>query len=360
MSLEDYKDDVVTCFGASCGFCERKCPIYQIAKKKTLTSRGRNRTILGIIEGKVKPSAALAEAYYQCMLCGCCERWCALPDTEIERELRQYLVENGCEIEKHKENVASVMEFGNPYGEGDLDKWRDGIGFASEEDTTVLFFAGCTMPLRQPETLRKLVELIGPETMAVMENPVCCGSYVLRTGYQKEYSELTERFLDYLKGRSISEIITPCPGCYTTLREKLTESMPDIRVVHTTQKLKEMLDSGKIAVARNIGKTTYHDPCHLGRLEGIIEEPRAILRKISDFAEMPDSGFDSNCCGAGGGVRAAFPELSEEIGKKRMREAQETKADILVSSCPFCEAQFENIGGMEVMDIVDALWKAVK
>ena len=63
MSLEDYRDDVVTCFGASCGFCERKCPVYQIIKKKTFTSRGRNRAILGIIEGKVKPSKELAEAY---------------------------------------------------------------------------------------------------------------------------------------------------------------------------------------------------------------------------------------------------------------------------------------------------------
>jgi Fe-S oxidoreductase len=328
MSLEDYRDDVETCFGTSCGFCERKCPVYQIRKKKTFTSRGRNRAILGIIEGKVKPSKALAEAYYQCMMCGCCDRWCALPDTEIERE--------------------------------DLGAWKEDISFASPEETSTLFFAGCTMPLKQPETLRKLVELMGPGTMSVMESPVCCGSYVVRTGYEKEYSELTDRFIDYLNGRDISEIITACPGCYTTLKEKLAETMPDISVVHTTLKLKEMLDSGEITVARNIGKTTYHDPCHLGRLEGIIEEPRAILRKISDFVEMQDSGYDSNCCGAGGGVRAAFPELSEEIGKKRMREAQDTKADILVSSCPFCEAQFESIGGMEVMDIVDALWKAVK
>ncbi|UCF08113.1 MAG: (Fe-S)-binding protein [Thermoplasmata archaeon] len=360
MTLEDYKDDIVTCFGASCGFCERKCPVYQIAKKKTLTSRGRNRTILGIIEGKVEPSEALARAYYQCMMCGCCERWCALPDTEIERELRKYLVENGFENEKHKENVENVMEFGNPYGQEDLSKWKEGIKFASPGESSTLFFAGCTMPLKQLETLRRTVKLLGPEKMVVTENPFCCGSYVLRTGYEKEYTELANRILDYLKDLDIREVITPCPGCFTTLKEMLTEKMPDIKVIHTTQRLKEMLDSGEIVVERKIGKTTYHDPCHLGRLEGIIMEPRAILERISDFVEMPDSGYDSNCCGAGGGVRAAFPELSEEIGKRRIREAQATGADILVSSCPFCEGQFENIGGMKVMDIVDALWEAVK
>ena len=126
-------------------------------------------TILGIIEGKVEPSKALAEAYYQCMLCGCCERWCALPDTEIERELRKYLVEEGFEIEKHKTNVENVKKFGNPYGVEDLKEWREGIDFSSPEETSTLFFAGCTMPLRQPETLRKIVELLGPENMAVME-----------------------------------------------------------------------------------------------------------------------------------------------------------------------------------------------
>lgn len=359
MSLADYREDIETCFGASCGFCERKCPVYQIIKKKTFTSRGRNRAILGIIEGKVKPSKELAEAYYQCMMCGCCNRWCALPDTEIGKELRKFLVEEGFEIEKHKANVENVMKFGNPYGVENLNAWREGIEFSSPEKTSTLFFAGCTMPLRQPETLRRIVELLGPEKMTVMEEEICCGSYVTRTGYEKEYNELTDRFIKYMTDNNIKEIITACPGCYTTIKEKL-EKMPDVKVVHITEKLKEMLEKGELKIKRKIGKVTYHDPCHLGRLEGIIEEPRAILKKIGDFVEMEDHGYDSNCCGAGGGVRAAFPELSQEIGKKRIEEAKATGAEILVSSCPFCEEQFKSVGGIKVMDIIDAVWEVVK
>lgn len=360
MSLEDFREDVETCFGASCGLCERKCPVYQIVKKKTFTSRGRNRAILGIIEGKVEPSQEMAEAYYQCMLCGCCERWCALPDTEIERELRKYLIENGFEIEKHKANVENVMKFGNPYGEKDLNKWREGIKFSSPKDTSTMFFAGCTMPLRQSDTLKKAVELLGSENLAVMDNEVCCGSYVARTGYEKEYNELTDRFIKYLDENGIKEIITACPGCYTTIKDKLEKAGSEIKVTHITQKLVEMLEKHKITVKKIIGKATYHDPCHLGRLEGLIEEPREILRQISDFREMPDHGYESNCCGAGGGVRAAFPKLSFEIGKKRIEEAMSTDAEILVSSCPFCEEQFKSVGDMKVMDIIDAVYVAVK
>jgi Fe-S oxidoreductase len=358
MSLADYKDDVETCFGTSCGFCERKCPVYQILQKKTFTSRGRNRTILGIIEGKVKPSKELAEAYYQCMLCGCCERWCALPDTEIEKELRKYLIEKGFEIEKHKTNVENVMKFGNPYGASDLKKWREGIKFSSSDKSSTLFFSGCTMPLRQTETLKRTVELLGPENLTIMEDEICCGSYVTRCGYEKEYNQLTDRFLIYLKENAIKEIITACPGCYTTIKDKLTRNEVDIKIIHITQKLVDLLEEHKITVKKMLGKTTYHDPCHIGRLEGIVDEPREILRQISDFREMPNSKYDSNCCGAGGGVRAAYPELSFEIGKKRMEEAKATGAEILVSSCPFCEDQFKTVGGLEVMDIVDAVWEA--
>ncbi len=360
MSLSDYKDDVTTCFGTSCGFCERKCPVYQILKKKTFTSRGRNRAILGIIEGKVKPSQELAEAYYQCMLCGCCERWCALPDTNIEKELRQYLIEEGFEIPKHRENVENVMRFGNPFGVADLDKWREGIEFSTSDKTSTLFFAGCTMPLRQPETLRRAVHIIGPGNLSVMEDEICCGSYVSRTGYEKQYKELTDRFLEFVDRNGIKEIITACPGCYTTIKEKLKDRKPEISVVHITQKIQKMLENGELRVKRRLGRTTYHDPCHIGRLEGIIDEPRLILEKISDFTEIKNSGYDSNCCGAGGGVRAAYPELSREIGKKRMEEAKATGADILVSSCPFCENQFRSVGGMEVMDIVDVVWETTK
>jgi Fe-S oxidoreductase len=360
MSLADYTAEIETCFGASCGLCERMCPVYQILKKKTFTSRGRNRAILGIIEGKVKPSKELAEAYYQCMMCGCCERWCALPDTEIEKELRKFLVEEGFENIKHKENVENVTKFGNPYGIEDLGKWREGIKFSSPDKASTLFFAGCTMPFRQPETLKRMVKLLGPEKMTIMDEEVCCGSYVLRTGYEDEYNKLTDRFLKYLDKNGIKEIITACPGCYTTIKEKLDKHRSEIKVMHITQKLVEMLEKHKLTVKKILGKVTYHDPCHLGRLEGLIEEPREILRQISDFVEMPNHGYDSNCCGAGGGVRAAFPELSLEIGKKRIEEAKATGAEILVSSCPFCEEQFKTIGGIKVMDIIDAVWEAVR
>jgi heterodisulfide reductase subunit D len=83
---------------------------------------------------------------------------------------------------------------------------------------------------------------------------------------------------------------------------------------------------------------TYHDPCELGRLSRVIEEPRRVLRSIPDLKlkEMRENGSRSQCCGSGGGVKTAHPGLATSIGAKRIAAAEETGAKVLVTSCPWC------------------------
>ncbi len=362
MALEDYAEDIETCFGASCAFCERGCPVYRVINKKTFTSRGRNRAILGILKGKVKPSQELADTYYQCTLCGNCERWCALPDTAITKALREYLIEHGFENEAHKKLVENVDKSGNPYGEPveKRNEWQTWFEFSKDADT--LFFGGCTMPLRQPEILKKGLELLNPSNLQVITNDAdisepCCGSVLVRTGHAQEGKKLAERLVKYLQEHDIHEIVTACPGCLTTIRDIIEEYNLDVKMIHLVEKLAEELKAGNIKVKSSGKKITYHDPCHLGRLHGVFDPPREIIARIGELIELPNNRYDSFCCGAGGGVRAGYSELSKQIGAIRMEEIQASGADLLVTACPFCETQFKELAGIEVKDIIELLWE---
>jgi Fe-S oxidoreductase len=125
-----------------------------------------------------------------------------------------------------------------------------------------------------------------------------------------------------------------------------------ITVYHTIEFLNKHINENNIQL-KNLGlNTTYHDPCHTGRHMGLFEEPREILGKISNLTEMKTIKQSAKCCGAGGGVKKGFPELSVEIAKSRVQEAEETGAEYLVSMCPFC---FRNLA-----DAIDASGSSLK
>jgi Fe-S oxidoreductase len=93
-------------------------------------------------------------------------------------------------------------------------------------------------------------------------------------------------------------------------------------------------------------------------LGGVLTPPRTIIRKIGILVEMENNMYDSACCGAGGGVRAAFSRLAEKIGKKRIDDAVRTGAGILTTACPFCEDHLSSLGGIEVRDLVELVYDA--
>ena len=152
--------------------------------------------------------------------------------------------------------------------------------------------------------------------------------------------------------------MTACPGCYTTLKRSAERLGEDIAVVHITHEIADLIGTGDLKVRRSNEKMTYHDPCHLGRLGGVFEEPRKIVEAVSDFVEMSNHGYEARCCGAGAGLQSAFPKLSRELASKKISEAKETGATTLVTCCPFCETQLRTVPGMKVKDLMELLLEA--
>ncbi|MGD9963117.1 MAG: (Fe-S)-binding protein, partial [Thermoplasmata archaeon] len=158
----------------------------------------------------------------------------------------------------------------------------------------------------------------------------------------------------------IKRIVTACPGCYTTLRKSLEDHGSKIEVVHITKEIADLVKSGDLKIKKSAEMMTYHDPCHLGRLGGVFEEPREIMKAVATLVEMPNHGYESRCCGAGAGLQSAFPKLSRELASKRIAEAKATGATTLVTCCPFCETQLRTVPGMKVADLMELLLSSVE
>ena len=138
------------------------------------------------------------------------------------------------------------------------------------------------------------------------------------------------------KERGIKRIITSCAGCYRTFKKDYGDKLEEIEVLHSVEFLDDIIANKGVELKKLDINTTYHDPCHIGRHMGVYDAPRRILNKISNFIEIKTNRDGAMCCGAGGGVRKGFPELSLEMAKNRVKEAEDTGAQYLVSTCPFC------------------------
>lgn len=364
-SLEEFRDELETCFGTSCGFCERGCPVYQVLKVKTLCMRGRNRTMLGLIQGRFDITPAVIEAAFECTLCGNCDRWCALKNTEHTRAFREFLLKRGVEpMKEHSSILLSIRNYGNPWFQprSARNRWARQLGIpkAAPGKQDVLFFAGCTSAVtrqlnRSLVASAKLLQRAGVSFATMNQDEPCCGSTLLRVGQTEAYRELAAENLRKFDLLGIKRIVTACPGCYTTLRKSLEEAGSKIAVAHISTEIARLIEEGRLRVRRSGERVTYHDPCHLGRLGGIFDEPRIIVKAVAELVEMPNNRYESRCCGAGAGLQSAFPKLSKELAARRVAEAKATGATAIVTTCPFCETQLRTVPGIRVVDLMELL-----
>jgi Fe-S oxidoreductase len=345
---DQLKDEVMTCYAASCGLCRRNCPVYNVTGRLVHSSTGKNRVIRGYMEGKVRPSKELAEAVFTCTLCGNCDVMCAVPNTEHFIAMRQELVEQGFFLEELDTVSRNVEKTGSIYAQP-MAEPRPGL---------VTVYAGCRWGYRANALKRilRLLELAGLEPRILEE--VCCG-YPLRVfGFKDRYEDNKARLLDIMEGQE--EVLTLCPTCTVELVEGC-----ELPARHVLEALADSIDQLEVRTPLD-ATVTYHDPCHNARYMGVVDEPRQLLRHIgATVIDMAASGAHTTCCGGGGGLVATEGELALDISKARIAEAVETGADILATDCPTCfsnlrEAAREFGNPIRVSLIWDLLLKALK
>jgi heterodisulfide reductase subunit D len=352
-------------------------------------SRGRMNVLKSILEGKIPLSKELAEYVYQCSECGNCTEVCHMTQNEyvilptnkwidhveVWNALRKDLVAAGfAPLEKHGKLIDCMNNeaMRNPYGEEESKKFKWISEFPNiKERAELAFFGGCTMPLRQVNTLKSMMKILNAAQieLAVSKNEWCCGSVSLRIGNEECVRELVEHNINVFKEMGAKTVFTACAGCYRTLKKDypviLREDLP-FEVKHITEILIDLLETRKIPFKEEDEKkfkVTYHDPCHLGRHMNLYEIPREVISRIPgvELVEMKRTRKNAWCCGAGGGVKSQFSDLALDIAKDRIKEAINSGAEILTTSCPFCMGNFLeayndlNPGLQEKIKVVDII-----
>lgn len=373
--LKEHWKDIFSCMGCGdCGYSIRPaverylvCPVKEAKGEggfEIYFARGRMTVLKSILEGQIHLSEELARWVYECSECGNCTEVChmthnenvALPTcnwidhVKVWEALRKDLVDAGfAPLDKHG-NLIDYMEsedMKNPYGEEKAKRFEWISEFPEIKDQgKLMFFGGCTMPLRQVDTLRSMMKILkaAGKEIAMTKEELCCGSIALRIGEEKSLTEVIEQNVEEFKRKGAKTLFTACAGCYRTWKkdypELIGEELP-FEVKHITEILVDLLNNNQIPFKekeKEEVKVTYHDPCHLGRHMNLYDIPREVISKIPGIhlIEMKRNRNNAWCCGAGGGVKSQFPDLALEISKERIIEAVESGALILTTSCPFC------------------------
>ncbi len=319
--LERLAEDIYTCNRSRCGFCLADCPVYRVKGFEAYTSRGKMMIARGLLEGLLEPSPEVREVLNGCLLCGYCQARCALNNLEVFTGLRARLHQAGLSAPQHGEKVERIVEEGFLF---------DRPASLEREGTTPLYL-GCLYQSKPVEarTIISVLERAGLDPLVVEET--CCGYFAEAAGFEQDFERIQERFTEVYGDLSGPEILTLCPTCTVTLRDRY-----GLKVKHAIVAVAERME--QLNPRQLDLKATYHDPCHLGRMLGVFEEPREILRALGvEVVEMEHNRTFSDCCGGGGGVADTDPDLALEVAKNRVRDALESGVETIVTVCPTCE-----------------------
>jgi len=229
----------------------------------------------------------------------------------------------------------------------------------------VLYYPGCLIghyAIELNDNYKEILKKIGINFLQIDEFS-CCGSPVLNAGYKDEFERLKEKNISLFDKYGVGTIITPCPACYKMLKDDYNLKKEGIEVKHITQVLAENISKIKDIFKKEKGmpEITYHDPCHLGRQSKIYDEPRkALIAAGFKLVEFDKCKENAECCGAGSGVKANFPETAKKVAQKRLKDC---KTSLLVTTCPLCYLHLKEVADgekkVEVMELSQLMKDAI-
>jgi len=344
-----------------CLCCISVCPAMDVTKfLGPAAMRQEIRLALDPRDSRDRITDSVKEGLFTCTSCQACWKVCPknieIPGKAIEK-LRALANKKGLTLPRHQEVAALVKETGRSVtrieptfleqvGEV-LEPYGTGIPKA-----TMGFFVGCMYNMRLPKTALDAMEVLRRNGFRIIipKEQVCCGSPLIRTGQLDILDTLKRKNIETFRSRGIDTVMTMCAGCGSTLKNDY-KNLP-----FTIMDINEVLTKYGIEQPAHLPiRATYHDPCHLLRGQGIREQPRQLIRQVVDLVEMP-----AICCGSGGGVKSGMPDEAAALGKRRGEDIQKTGADIVISSCPFCEFHIAGHTDRPVKNITSILLEGYK
>ncbi|HKZ54860.1 MAG TPA: (Fe-S)-binding protein [Anaerolineales bacterium] len=371
-----------------CNRCQDACPAYTTGKvlspaaleinKRYFLNQEAGRMAKGEESSQTLLEFAIpTEAVWACTACGACADVCPVGNNPMRDilEIRRHLVLTQNSFPEQLQAAYRGMErSANPWNIGPEKRleWAQGLPVPTVRErpqADLLWWVGCApaTDARAQKVARAFATILhaaGVDFAVLGDQESCTGDSARRSGNEYLFAELARRNVEILNALPAKRIVTTCPHCLHTLKNEYPAFGGNYTVIHHSELLQELLGQGRLSLKDEdaAGAVTFHDPCYLGRQNGVFHAPRASLQLVGiGLAEMPRTGAMSFCCGAGGAQMWKEEEHGEErVSANRLREAQATGARTLAVGCPFCmvmlndaaQSASEPIAVLDVAEII--------
>ncbi|WP_054842089.1 (Fe-S)-binding protein [Vulcanisaeta distributa] len=357
--LSEFEDYEVHSF-SSCveiGACEEACPA--VAAGRPLSPRVLVRKLAILKDSSGLESEAFKvineDELWACTTCGACTYSCPVGVRHIDiiMDLRRKLVELGKLDQKKSNLLLNLSQYNNSMGMPNYGRhdWLKELGVKTVQenpDFEYLLWVGCmgSFDNRAREIITSLIDILKSagllDKVAILgDEETCCGDPARRLGEEGRFQELALNNIELFKKYNVRNIITICPHGYNTFKNdypKIDPWMSNVKVLHHSEFLKQLIDEGRIKVGKNNVVFTIHDPCYLARYNGVVEPQRNIVRRLGELREARKHGTQTFCCGAGGANYWYDVPEKKRISHIRLEQLMETNAQTIVTLCPFCNA----------------------
>jgi Fe-S oxidoreductase len=374
-----------------CGRCTSVCPANRVGKELSprdlilelrdfARSESAIRNSQSAIIGAVP--AASPESLWQCTTCGACMEACPVFIEQMPKivDMRRYLVmEESNFPDTMQEAMTSLESRQHPFRGTQSSRvdWADGLNvklMAETRDAEVLFWVGCGGALieRNQKVVRataQLLEKAGVNFAILGREEKCTGDPARRIGNEFLFEMMAKENVETLQRHGVKKIVTSCPHCFNTFRNEYPQFGGSYEVFHHSEFLAKLVEDGKLSAELPTDKTvTFHDPCYLGRHNGVTEAPRQLVQLSSKrTVEMTMNRQQAFCCGGGGGMSFVEEPKDKRVNQERARQALETGADVVAVGCPFCMTMMEDginarrgERDVRVMDVAELLWESTR
>ena len=372
-----------------CNRCQDVCPATNTGKSLSpaailINERYElNKIFPDFSAGQESPRSLLdfalsEEAAWACTTCNACIEVCPVGNEQMLHiiDVRRERVLTAAEFPNGLKNSFNHMErAGNPWGISADERlvWAKDLPFPvptieQNSNPDVLYWVGCAVAFdpRAQKIARSLVEILnsaGLNWAVLGREEKCTGDMARRTGNEYLFAQMATENVAALNALKPKVIVTTCPHCFHTIANEYPQFGGNYVMKHHTEFIDELIRDGRLKLAANAdGAVTYHDPCYLGRHNGIFDQPRSLIQATgARLTEPTRSRSNSFCCGAGGGQFWKDEEKgSERVSTNRYRELKQTGAKTVATGCPFCmrmiteeTAKEEPETAMEVLDVAE-------
>lgn len=323
------------------------------------------------------------DVLWSCTTCGACHQECPIFIEPIPKivEMRRHLVMEEADFpETMQAALRSLEERGHPFRGATASRtdWARGLDVktvAERGTPEVLYWVGCAAALDERNqqvaaAFAKLLQRAGVDFAILGEEERCTGDPARRIGNEYLFQMLARENIATLNGYGITKIVTTCPHGFNTLKNEYPKLGGSYEVIHHTQLLADLVKERRLRLQKPIdGVASFHDPCYLGRHNGVYDPPRQLLGAIPGLAvkEMDRSREHGFCCGAGGGLMWLEEKIGKRVSWERTEEALALGPQVLASACPFCLIMFEDalkvkdaIGRIRPLDVAELMAQSVE